>query len=117
MIAREMLENMFARIREQAPWNIDDVCLWGYFFTDHDKQRLLAAAPALQQMGYRVVGILEPTPGDDDQDLLFLHVEREEKHTVDSLEARNQELDRFAEDFGLRSYDGMDVGPVEASDA
>jgi hypothetical protein len=118
MISRDMLEDLFVRTRERARWSIDDVCLWGYFFTDHDRERLLGAALALERMGYRVVGILdEPEPEDDDQGLLFLHVEREEQHTVDSLEARNRELYRFAEEFGLETYDGMDVGPVEKRDA
>jgi hypothetical protein len=112
MISRALLEDLFVRTRERAPWNIDGVCLWGYFFNDHDRSRLLAAAPALEQMGYRFVGILEPTPEDDDQGLLCLHVEREEKHTIESLEARNLELCHFAEEFGLETYDGMDVGPV-----
>ena len=60
-----------------------------------------------------LVGFLEPTPEDDNQGLLFLHVEREERHTVESLYARNQDLYRFAAEFGLESYDGMDVGPIE----
>jgi hypothetical protein len=116
MISRDMLEDLFIRTRERARWSIDAVCLWGYFFTDRDRERLLRAAPALERMGYRVVGLLEPTPEDDDQGLLFLHVEREEQHTVDSLEARNRELHRFAEEFALETYDGMDVGPVESRD-
>src|SRR6266567_263717 len=111
MISRDQLQEMFDAMRGKAKWNIDDVCLWGYFFTDHDRERLLASAPALERMGYKVVGLLGPTPEDDDQSLLLLHVEREERHTVDSLDARNRELYRFAEEFGLESYDGMDVGP------
>jgi len=99
-------------MRAKTKWSIDDVCLWGYFFTDHDRAWLSVAATALERMGYRVVGFLEPTPQDDDQSLLFLHVEKKERHTVESLDARNQELYRFADEFGLESYGGMDVGPV-----
>jgi hypothetical protein len=117
MISRDMLEGLFTSSREKARWSIDGVCLWGYFFTDHSRERLLAAAPALERMGYRVVGILEPTPEDDDRGLYFLHVEREEQHTVDSLEARNRELERFAAEFELETYDGMDVGPIKSRDA
>ena len=117
MISRDMLEGLFTSTRERARWSINNVCLWGYFFTDHSRERLLAAVPALERMGYRVVGVLEPTSDDDDQGLYFLHVEREEQHTVDSLELRNQELYRFADEFGLETYDGMDVGPVETRDA
>ncbi|MFX8929938.1 ribonuclease E inhibitor RraB, partial [Acinetobacter baumannii] len=43
----------------------------------------------------------------------WLHVERDERHSVDSLDARNRALHRFAETHGLEAYDGMDVGPVE----
>ena len=113
MITRDSLQWLFDHTRTAAKWSIDDVCLWGYFFTDHDRNKLAEAAPLLERMGYRVVGFLEPTPDDDDQSLLFLHVEREELHTVESLHARNQELYRFADEFGLESYDGMDVGPID----
>ena len=113
MITRKDLEEMFASARVRAKWDIDDVCLWGYFFTDHDRAKLSAAASVLERTGYRVVGFLEPTPDNDDQGPIYLHVEREELHTVKSLDARNQELYQFAEEFGLESYDGMDVGPID----
>ena len=114
MISRDILQDMFDDMRARARWSIDDVCLWGYFFTDHNRERLLAAAPVLEKMGYRVVGLLDkPTPEDDDQELIFLHVEREEQHTVDSLDTRNRELERFAAEFGLETYDGMDVEPIK----
>ena len=113
MITRADLEEMFASARQKAKWNIDDVCLWGYFFTDHNRDKLSAASSVLERMGYRVVGFLEPTADDEDHGLLFLHVEREELHTVRSLEARNHDLYQFAKEFGLESYDGMDVGPID----
>jgi regulator of RNase E activity RraB len=113
MITRDSVEWIFANSRARAKWNIDDVCLWGYFFTDHDRDKLSAAALVLERMGYRVVGFLEATPDDEDPGLLFLHVEKEELHTVETLDARNHELHQFAEEFGLESYDGMDVGPID----
>jgi hypothetical protein len=114
MISRDQLQEMFDVTRAKAKWSIDGICLWGNFFTDHCRERLLAAVPALEKMGYRLVGLLDkPTPRDDDQGLLFLLVERAEQHTVDSLDARNRELYRFAEEFALESYDGMEVGPIK----
>src|SRR5215510_13020156 len=107
-----ILEEMFESTRTPAKWNIDGVCLWGYFFTDHNRAKLLGAVPTLESMGYRFVSVLQDAQNDD-QNLLFLHVEREERHTVDTLYARNQELTSLAEEFGLESYDGMDVGPVD----
>ena len=95
MITPYSLQWLFDHTRTAAKWSIDDVCLWGYFFTDYDRDKLAEAAQLLERMGYRVVGFLEPTPEDDDQGLLFLHVEREELHTVESLHARTQDLYRL----------------------
>ena len=113
MITRDDLQDMFDSARANAKWSIDDVCLWGYFFTDQDRNKLSFVAPVLESMGYRVVDLYESDTDDDDEILFFLHVEREESHTVESLHARNQELYRFADEFGLDSYDGMDAGPVD----
>ena len=112
MISRQQIQEMFDAMRAKAKWRIDDVCCWGYFFTDYDRAKLMSAMKVLESKGFRVVGIMEPSPQDDDQDLLTLHVEKNEVHTVDSLLARNEELYRLARTLGLRSYDGMDVGPV-----
>jgi len=113
MITRDSSQWIFDHTRKVAKWSIDTVCLWGYFFADHDRSKLSEAAAQLDRIGYRVVGFLEPTPDDDDQGLIFLHVEKEELHTVESLHLRNRELDQFAAEFGLESYDGMDVGPID----
>ena len=32
-IQRAQLEQMFAQMRANAPWNVDGPLLWGYFFT------------------------------------------------------------------------------------
>ena len=58
MITRDSAQWLFDQTRKAAKWSIDDICLWGYFFTDYDRERLSAAAPALERMG-SVVGILE----------------------------------------------------------
>ena len=115
-ISRAALEEMFDHIRQKTTWNIDGRCLWGFFFTDRDPAKLRKAATALQNQGYRYVGILKPGPQDDDQTLLFLHVERTESHSVESLLIRNDKLYAFAKKHGLESYDGMDVGPAPTGD-
>jgi hypothetical protein len=119
MISPDQLQEMFDAIRTnpKVGWNVDGVCLWGYFFTDRDETRLAAAASSLSRFGYRVVGLLHPTPEDDDQGIIVLHVEKEEQHDVGSLHKRNTELYHLATQLGLESYDGMDVGPVEAPGA
>jgi Regulator of ribonuclease activity B len=112
MISREAIEEMFDSTRKRARWNIDGDCLWGYFFTSTDRARLSAAIPALEKMGYRFVTIFEPARQDDDRATLSLHIEKVEAHTVDSLLIRNSEFYRFADEFNLETYDGMDVGPA-----
>jgi len=109
-IEKPALEEMFANIRSETQWPIDADMLWGYFFTDGDRDKLLKAAAALSKRGYTVVGVREPSPEDDDQQTRWLHVERVETHSPDTLHRRNQELYQFAAD--LDSYDGMDVGPA-----
>ena len=56
---------------------------------------------------------LEDKDNRKDPDLWWLHVEKTEVHTPDSLHERNQALYRFAEEHGLDAYDGMDVGAID----
>lgn len=108
MITLEQLEAMFANMRAQATWNTDGELLWGYFFTDPDPKKLERLVDPLTKAGYRFGSIYET----DDKATHFLHVEKIEKHTPQSLHLRNAEFYRMAEEYGLESYDGMDVGPV-----
>ena len=112
-IGLESLEEMFENIGNQTSWDVSGNMLWGYFFTHHEPVKLEEAAKELNAKGYRVVDIYlsekeEPT----DPDLFWLHVEKIEIHSAKSLDARNNEFFIFAHEFGLDSYDGMDVGPV-----
>lgn len=106
-ISRDMLERMFAQIRAGSGWDLSKPLLWGYFFLDPDRVTLDRASKVLVERGYRLVAIEQV--GDR---LWRLHVERPEVHTVDTLDARNREFYAFARAQGLRSYDGMDVGPA-----
>jgi hypothetical protein len=108
-IALAQLQRMFQGMRTQSGWDTTGPLLWGYFFTDPDESRLTPVADHLAQQGYRVVKIY-PT---DDGSTRFLHVEKVEVHTPRSLHARNTEFEALAARFGIQSYDGMDVGPVE----
>lgn len=100
---------MFANMRSTSKWDVEGEMLWGYFFTDTDPKKLEHVVEPLTNGGYRFVSIFET----EDKRTHFLHVERVEKHTPQTLHARNAELYKLAEKFGLESYDGMDVGPVE----
>lgn len=107
-ITLEDNKRMFENMRSHPGWDVDGELLWGYFFTDPDPKKLEAAVDPLVHAGYRFVDI-HPT---EDWTTYFLHVEKIEKHTPESLHLRNTEFYRFADEYGLESYDGMDVGPV-----
>ena len=108
MMTLQQMEEMFANMRAKTNWDVDGEMLWGYFFTDPDTNKLSRASERLTASGYRLVRIY-PT---DDKSTHVLHVERVEKHTPQTLQTRNGELEKLAAEFGLEAYDGMDVGPV-----
>lgn len=106
MISRDQLREMFEGLARKTKWDLSGPLLWGYFFTSSNRQPLEDASLALARRGYRIVEIREGENG-----VWWLHVEKEEHHSVESLDIRNQELEAFADEWSLSSYDGMDVGP------
>jgi exonuclease I len=109
MMTRSDVDNLFAEMKENAPFDVEGDLLWGYFFTDADKAKLRPLAEELAALGYREVALYRT----DDRRMYFLHVERVERHTPESLDALNRRFEALAERHGIVSYDGMDVGPVE----
>jgi hypothetical protein len=114
MIDRDTLRKMFDNIAEQGDWDMSRPMLWGYFFTHGDPNRLREVVPILQSRDYELVDIYKSAKDDPaETDLWWLHVQRVEVHSVDSLYARNEQLGEFAKEHSLDSYDGMDVGPPD----
>jgi len=115
--ARDVTEEMFNRVREKTDWPIDTGdCLWGYFFLNTDLSKLTSAGRLLEAQGYRIAAILsdedDPERAPSDPASYWLHVEKVECHSVDSLLAREEQLREFARMNGLRGYDGVEVGAV-----
>ena len=113
MIPKSELIEMFEAIAEQTDWDMSSEMLWGYFFTDDDREKLEACADRLAEMGYIFVEISDV---DEPDDPLTLQVEKIEVHSPDTLFLRNQELSDLAEEMGISSYDGMDVGTIDGDD-
>jgi hypothetical protein len=105
MIEKSQLIEMFEGMRAQAPWDVDSDLLWGYFFTGDDRAALDRLSKKLVSLKYDLVE-LRP---DDNQDGYWLHVEKVETHSAESLHERNQEFYRMADEYAV-TYDGMDVG-------
>ena len=110
-ISKAQLQSMFDQMRKDAPWNVDGPLLWGYYFTDRSPDPLREAAAQLQASGFKVVDISERANAPSSS-RWWLHAEKVETHSVDSLHARNQEFYALAQKMKLGSYDGMDVGPA-----
>lgn len=119
IIARDQLERFFSDTRElyrtgKAKFNIDDVCQWSYFFVDPRRDAFVGLAAHLETSGYRNVGLLNPDALQDSSEVIyFLRADRVERITVDDLLSRNKELTDLARRFGVKDYDGMDVGQID----
>lgn len=112
MIEVQALEDMFSNIKSTTMWDLNGPMLWGYFFTDSSEEKLQSFVPTLQKQGYRFVDLYVPELDEGMDEYFFLHVEKEEIHSVSSLHQRNQELESLAYLHQIGSYDGMDVGPI-----
>lgn len=115
MIELETLEAMFSDIAAGSKWDMSKPMLWGYFFTDASAEKLGVVTEVLKQAGYRFVDIFEPELDEGEEPYFFLHIEMEEVHSPQSLHERNAHLYALADRYELRSYDGMDVGPIAAT--
>jgi hypothetical protein len=114
VITIEQLEKMFSDMKNSQKMDISKPMLWGYFFTSDNLSLLEPAKKELVKKGYRFVNIHKSDPSKEDKNgLWWLHVEKEEFHDSKSLNKRNDEFYIFANKMGLRSYDGMDVGPIQ----
>lgn len=114
-IAISALKQMFDHIRSETDWNLDGPLRWEYFFADPAQEPLQKLAEQLTQDGYRVIDIFlgERDEDDgDDEESYFLHVDKKEHHTIESLNQRNAQFDALAKRFHVAAYDGMDVGPA-----
>ena len=78
--------------------------------------KLERVVPLLERNGYKFVEIfLADKENKREPDVWWLHVEKVEIHTPNTLNERNKVFYKFADENDLASYDGMDVGPVEAT--
>lgn len=113
-ITLHQLEEMFDNMKTNSKWDTTKPMLWGYFFTNNEPKLLEKARNELVKLGYRFVDIHKSEPDESDQnDLWWLHVEKEEVLTPKSLDKINDEMYILADRLGLESYDGMDVGPIK----
>lgn len=113
MIAKDSIQQVFDDLDAQGEMDTMGPLLYGYFFTDADSNKLFEVSEELQNLGYKFVDIIEADLEDEDDDkFYYLHIEKVETHTIDSLDLINKEFYKFADKYNLESYDGFDVGNV-----
>jgi hypothetical protein len=111
MITKEDIQNLFNETKKDGQWNLDGPMLFGYFFTNSNIENLILAKDFLIEKGYDFVDLfLADKDVENEEDLYFLHVEKVETHSVESLDKLNQIFYRLASEFNLDSYDGFDYG-------
>ena len=114
----EGIEKIFAEARSEDNWNTADVMLYSYYFVDTEVEKLEKLGNYLEEKGYDFLDIFEL--GDDDTGdstgEYLLHIDKEEKHTPQSLAQRNVEFAGLAKEYEIASYDGWEFGEVGVYD-
>jgi Regulator of ribonuclease activity B len=106
MISIKQIEIMFEKMRADGKFNVDSPLLWRYFFAGKSKESLTALKTYLVERGFRFVDIY---PSSDKRGF-WLHIERIEVHTPQTLDELNLWFYGLVDQFQIDTYDGMDVG-------
>jgi hypothetical protein len=102
---RSELRRWLAELHDARAVDVTAPADWRYIFADADGRKLEALSLRLVRDGYRVVSLRS------EADRAELQVAKVELHTPATLERRNSALLALAREFGVRSYDGVDVVP------
>lgn len=100
----EDIETIFAEMREQKI-DTSQPLRYGYFFFHGSRPPLEELARWLVDNEYEFEDLSDRDSGD-----WVLWVAKTETHSIESLQLRNEEMNRIAKQFGIRDYDGWDVG-------
>ena len=107
------LVEMFENMTSQTGWDMTGPMLWGFFFSNSEEKPLTRVKEKLESKGYKFIGI-HPSDHIENKtpDFYWLQMVKEEAHTPTTLDERNNELYAIADELGIDSYDGADVGPL-----
>jgi regulator of ribonuclease activity B len=108
-IDEKLVASLFKEMRRKGAWDLEEPLLWAYYFEDRQQAPLVALRDWLERDGYQFVELLEP---ERQGDQYVLHVSRVERHSVESMNARNRKLCGLAKMLKVDRYKGMDVGPI-----
>lgn len=80
---------------------------WGYFFFNKAKDNLIEAFKEIEEREYTLENIFQ----NEDNDWV-MEISKIEVHDPESLNNRNEAMNRLAEHFEIELYDGWDVGKI-----
>jgi len=103
-IALPKIKSAFEQMEHEAGWNTNERLYWGYYFLDHDKQRLERFSENLKKSGLEIIEIR----GTENK-LYLLHTGKHMVHSPESLLEECQNLARLAIDNQIEIFDGWDV--------
>jgi hypothetical protein len=114
MISRQTVRQFFKDNASEGV-DLDRPMLWGFFWLDRSDKVPAGLREVLEARGYAFVDVLGPEPEDTPPYKYFFHFERVEQLTASLLYQRVLECEALAEEYGLLSFDGFDVGNVDGS--
>ena len=109
MVTKEDVESFFAENKAKGDCDFDKEQVWGYYFLDVGKARLIKLSNHFKSIGYRIVDIYRAEMEVDFlPDEYYLLIEKQERHDVESLHNRNVAFYELVKQKGILDYDGFD---------
>lgn len=113
MIDKTAIKEAFDNIKKKGKWDTENELLYGYYFLDRSLDKLNSLGNEMTLFGYTLVDIFQADSNEKEESkMYYLHIEKVEIHSVNSLHERNMEFYEIAQNYGLHSYDGFDIGEV-----
>lgn len=114
----EGIEQIFATARKEDNWNTNEEMLYTFYFVDKDVEKLEEFGNLLEEKGYDFIGIYEAGDEETNESTgeFLLQIDKEEKHTPQSLAERNVEFSKLAAEYEIETYDGWEFGEVGVYD-
>lgn len=111
MIDKRTIKTFFEDLAKSDKFDENSNLLWGFFFLDTNKEKLKKISEKLSSINLEFVDIFEAEMEDNSLPKeYYLHLQKKEHHTEESLLQRNEYLYQIAKEFQINAYDGFDVG-------
>jgi hypothetical protein len=104
-ISANNLENAFKKMETQTEWDTKGKLFWGYYFLDHDVEKLKKFEKLMEKEGLQEVELRNTK----DDNLFVLHLEEHLIHSPSSLFDRCNHFAKLANENNIEIFDGWDV--------